>query len=138
MFIDSSAVVAIINAEPGYDDLSRRIEDARGQRYISPLVRFEAATAIARSRSGQRRPTASDLETASSIVASFCDRLRVQEITITPTIGNKALDAAASYGKYTGNIADLNFGDCFSYACAKAYNARLVYKGNDFSKTDLA
>ncbi len=37
-----------------------------------------------------------------------------------------------------GHKADLNFGDCFAYACAKAHRLSLLYKGNDFSQTDLA
>ena len=46
--------------------------------------------------------------------------------------------AAALYGKAVGHPADLNFGDCFAYACAKAHTTTLIYKGDDFAKTDLA
>jgi len=35
-------------------------------------------------------------------------------------------------------VANLNFGDCLSYACAKVHNARLLFKGHDFSQTDIA
>lgn len=48
-----------------------------------------------------------------------------------------ALDAYAKYGR-GHHAAGLNMGDCFAYACAKANDARLLYKGNDFAKTDLA
>jgi len=48
-----------------------------------------------------------------------------------------ALDAYTRYGKGMGHPAQLNFGDCFSYALAKALNAPLLYKGDDFSKTDV-
>ena len=54
------------------------------------------------------------------------------------TIGDKALAVAACYGKFVGHEADLNFGDCFAYACAKAFNSPLLYKGDDFAKTDMA
>jgi ribonuclease VapC len=43
-----------------------------------------------------------------------------------------------AYGKTIGHPADLNFGDCFSYACAKTLNLSLLCKGNDFTQTDLA
>jgi len=46
--------------------------------------------------------------------------------------------AYARYGKGTGHPAQLNFGDCFSYAAAKRVGAPLLYKGADFSHTDLA
>ena len=49
-----------------------------------------------------------------------------------------ALLAFERYGKGTGHPAQLNMGDCFAYACAKANGARLLYKGDDFSQTDLA
>lgn len=48
-----------------------------------------------------------------------------------------ALDAYQHYGKGR-HPAKLNMGDCFAYACAKANDARLLYKGNDFVHTDLA
>lgn len=46
--------------------------------------------------------------------------------------------ASGTYGKLIGHEADLNFGDCFAYACAKALGMPLLYKGNDFARTDLA
>ena len=50
---------------------------------------------------------------------------------------DEAIRAAARYGK-GHHPARLNMGDCFAYACAKTNDARLLYKGDDFSKTDLA
>jgi len=138
MFIDASAIVAIINNEPGSDEIVRRIEDHPKKRFVSPMVRFEATTAIARSRSGARLPTPEQLNAAEAIVDNFCEKIEASDISISAAVGRKALDAARRYGKITGHEADLNFGDCFAYACASAYRARLVYKGSDFSKTDLA
>ena len=48
-----------------------------------------------------------------------------------------ARDAFAHYGKGQGHPAQLNFGDCISYALAKAENAPLLYKGGDFAQTDV-
>ena len=137
MFIDASAIVAMIVGEPGADEIVRRIEDHKGQRYVSPLVRFESVASIARIRSGDRKPTPEQFEAAEAVLDEFIDALKAEEITITPSIGHTALVAARTYGKQVGHEADLNFGDCFSYACATEYDARLIYKGNDFSKTDL-
>jgi uncharacterized protein with PIN domain len=66
---------------------------------------------------------------------------RGPDTTITAfsnAIGDKALDAAMTHGNAVGHQADLNLGDCFAYACAKAYRMRLIYKGDDFARTDLA
>lgn len=64
--------------------------------------------------------------------------MSTQDIMISVEIGNGAIDASMKYGKALGHKADLNFGDCFAYACAKANRLALLYKGNDFSLTDLA
>lgn len=56
-------------------------------------------------------------------------------------IGERELDLAAKayaeFGKGR-HAAALNMGDCFAYACAKANRARLLFKGDDFAKTDIA
>jgi len=75
---------------------------------------------------------------AQAAVDAFIEDLDAEEIAITPEIGRRALDACASYGKAVGHAADLNFGDCFAYACAKQLGAPLIYKGGDFARTDLA
>lgn len=48
------------------------------------------------------------------------------------------LDAYQRFGKRSGHPAHLNMGDCFAYACARTNGARLLYKGDDFARTDLA
>jgi ribonuclease VapC len=48
-----------------------------------------------------------------------------------------AAEARTRYGKGTGHPAQLNFGDCFSYALAKTRNLPLLFKGDDFSHTDI-
>ncbi len=138
MFIDASAIVAILNREPGADEIVRRIDDHKGERLVSPLVRFEAVAALARSRSGALRPTPEQFEAAEKIIEAFCDSIDAREVSVTPEIGQGALLAARTYGKFVGHAADLNFGDCYAYACACTHEARLVYKGDDFAKTDLA
>ena len=130
--------MAILNCEPGYEALLWQIEKYKNRRYVSPLVRFEAVVALARAHSGKVRPTSEQLKRSESYVNEFCDRVEAQDISITPQIGLMAIQVARRYGKFVGHEANLNFGDCFTYACASAQNASIVYKGNDFSKTDLA
>ncbi len=139
MFIDASAIVAILLREPGYEDLARRIEDSQEPLYTSPLARFEASVSLARAYSGLHKKPSPDLvRKCAGVVTEFLDEIEAKDILISSSIGNSAIKAATEYGKAVGHPADLNFGDCFAYACAKAYRLKLVYKGNDFAQTDLA
>ncbi|HEY4924351.1 MAG TPA: type II toxin-antitoxin system VapC family toxin [Roseiarcus sp.] len=140
MFLDASAIVAILNDEPGVEEIKRRLDAAAGPFLVSPLALFESTTAIARARSaGAKKPVdAKAIAQAKAVVAAFVEDLGAREIIISGDIGRKAVEAAGRYGKVVGHQAALNFGDCFAYACAKAYRAPLLYKGEDFSQTDLA
>ncbi len=138
MFIDASAIIAILNREQGYEEIVKCIADQECGRYVSPLVRFEATAALARSRSGATRPDFHRHELAEQIVETFCDDIEVRNIDITRAIGQRANLAARTYGKMVGHEADLNFGDCFAYACAQACGSRLIYRGDDFARTDMA
>lgn len=139
MFLDASVIVAILNREPGYEEITRRIEDSTDPLYTSPLSRFEASVSLSRQRSGpMQKPSPEFVQDCATLVDDLIKALSAKDIHITSSIGNAAITAAATYGKAVGHEADLNFGDCFSYACAKAYRLKLIYKGNDFSKTDLA
>lgn len=57
-------------------------------------------------------------------------------IQISAAIGREAIKAFRIYGKGR-HRADLNMGDCFAYACARAYRLPLLFKGNDFVHTDI-
>ncbi|WP_309392418.1 type II toxin-antitoxin system VapC family toxin [Chelatococcus sambhunathii] len=96
----------------------------------SPLALFETALAIA--------PKLRLSHAEAEIRARTYAALDMAVIPITAEIGRLALEAHSRYGKGSRHPARLNFGDCFSYACAKAHNVPLLYKGDDFAKTDLA
>ena len=139
MFIDASVIVAILNREAGYEDLVRRLGDHEGQLFTSPMARYEASVSLARSRSGaQSKPAPALVDACAALVSEFMRELAARDIHITGSIGDGAIRAAAEYGKIVGHPADLNFGDCFAYACARAYRLKLIYKGEDFKQTDLA
>lgn len=66
----------------------------------------------------------------------FLREAQIEEIEITPAVGVLAVDCFTRFGKGR-HQARLNFADCLSYACAKAHGARLLFKGDDFAKTDI-
>ena len=79
----------------------------------------------------QRNDAAAAVDRLLAALGSEC-------LTISDSIGTEALTAAQTYGRCVGHPAALNFGDCFAYACAKYQRMSLLYKGDDFAKTDLA
>ena len=142
MFLDASAIIAIILREPDAGHLLRKMESAE-KLYFSPSSAFEATVAIAHRKSvaerGDQAPTPPTLiDQCQTIVMGFLAELKAVEIPLDTGIRALAIKAARDYGRYVGHPAELNFGDCFSYACAKAYRVPLLYKGNDFSQTDMA
>ncbi|TPJ54275.1 type II toxin-antitoxin system VapC family toxin [Mesorhizobium sp. B2-7-1] len=136
MFVDASAIVAILNQEPGWEELSKQLSGPVDF-YVSAMVRFEATQALARAGAGPRKPTAEALLKARDLVYQFIVEIGGENVPIGEEIGSRAIDASAHYGKAVGHQADLNLGDCFAYACAKALGIPLLYKGNDFLLTDL-
>ena len=141
MFLDASALVAILNREPGSDELVKRLEAEAGTRppLFSPLSRFEAIVSLARSRSGKHRSaSAEQIAVAAEAVDLLLAEAGARSVLISDGIGAGALKAAQTYGRAVGHPADLNLGDCFAYACAKGYRSALLYKGDDFARTDLA
>lgn len=139
MFLDASVIVAIIAREPGWQEIVKRLEIADGAFVISPVVRFEAVLGLARKFQQPDKPKSKEaVATANAAVTEFLSAIGSTEIAVTPEIGSVAIDTAMIYGKAVGHPADLNFGDCFSYACTKALDIALAYKGDDFALTDLA
>jgi ribonuclease VapC len=129
MFVDASALVAILAAEPERAAFLRRLEDERA--VTSAIAIFEASHAVARKLS-------LDLRRAREEVDAFLREAEIDVIPITAVIGEGAVDAARRYGKASGHPAKLNMGDCFSYAMARDAGLPLLYKGDDFARTDLA
>ena len=139
MFLDASVIIAIIAREPGWEEIVKRLETSDSDFVISPVSRFEAVLGLARKYNpgGPTRSKATILA-ARAAVDEFLTAIAASAIAISPEIGMAALDAATTCGKAVSHPADLNFGDCFSYACAKTMNIALCYKGDDFALTDLA
>lgn len=141
LFVDASVVVAILSQEQDAGELMGRLERDGGPYYVSAVVRMEATLSLTRrlaEATGKDKPaTAEMMEIARRLVDQFITDLEAREAMISGDVGTKALDAAQQYGKVVNHPAKLNMGDCFAYACAKAYRMRIAYKGDDFGQTDL-
>lgn len=126
MIVDASAIIAILHGESDALAYARAIESAMVAR-MSAVTFAEAAIVI----DAGRNPIAS---------RRFDDIIREAEIAIeavTETHARLAREAYRDFGKGSGHRAGLNFGDCFSYALSKATKEPLLYKGRDFSHTDV-
>lgn len=130
MFVDASALVAILTEEPEGKGFAQAIEEA-AQCSISPLAIFETVLNI-------RRKLAVELDVAIQMTTTFIDEARIAVEPIDRAAGDIALSAFARYGKGRGHPAQLNLGDCFAYAMARRRGVPLLYKGEDFALTDIA
>lgn len=128
MFLDASAIVAILLKEADWEALASKVDSNR-QNITSALSRYEAVLGVVRSRS-------CEIETANILVEHFLDQAKASIISIDDPIGVEALSAFSRFGKGRHKAA-LNMGDCFSYACAKVRRVSLLFKGNDFIHTDI-
>lgn len=125
MILDSSAVIAILRAEPEARDLGLAILSVT-ERRLSAVNYVEAAIVI---------------DSGGDPVASrrFDDFFRTSRVTIetvTPEQAGLARQAYRDFGKGR-HKAGLNLGDCFAYALAKERNEPLLFKGTDFKHTDI-
>ncbi|HWK47789.1 MAG TPA: type II toxin-antitoxin system VapC family toxin [Stellaceae bacterium] len=130
MFVDASAIVAILTREAEADLLVERLEQADAP-ITSAIAVFEAVLGICRKRQG-------DIDETTRDVTDFLSIANITLVPIGPEEAGTALDAFARYGKGRGHPAQLNLGDCFAYAVAKNRRTSLLFKGDDFTKTDVA
>lgn len=128
MFIDASAIVAMMTNESDAMSLSARLM-AADSRMTSPMALWEAS--VAYSRIFGLEPKAALRE-----VEAYIRPLEIEVIAIAPTMTATAIEAYQRFGKGR-HPAGLNFGDCFAYACARHLDMPLLYKGDDFSRTDI-
>ena len=127
MIIDASALVAILRAEPEQEAFAAIVARAGGGR-LSAASYLETAIVIDRARDPI---TSRALDTFLTANAISVEPVSVQQARI-------ARDAWRDFGKGSGHPAQLNFGDCLTYALAKDRDEPLLFKGDDFSHTDLA
>jgi ribonuclease VapC len=125
MIVDTSALVAIALEEPDADLMLRKLFGTPVRR-ISAGTWMELSTVIIR-----RHPAKAPL------VEALLQRLNLIIEDVTSEQAKLGKEAYRAYGRGTGSRARLNFGDCFSYALAKATGEPLLFKGDDFAQTDI-
>jgi ribonuclease VapC len=127
LIVDTSAFIAILRGEPDADRYVDALAGATGPR-VSAGTYLETAIVV----DANRDPVLS---------GRLDELLVVNRVTIDAVTARHAETARQAYrdfGKGSGHAAGLNFGDCFAYALARDTGEPLLYKGNDFSLTDIA
>ncbi len=126
MIIDTSAVIAVLNQEDDWGEY-----DAAPREASAPLM--SAATYVGLGLVVDRVGDPS--------ISRRLDRLLeawgVEVVALTASQARTARAAHRDYGRGSGHPARLNLGDCFAYALAADSGQPLLFKGEDFSKTDI-
>jgi ribonuclease VapC len=130
MFVDTSAIISILSREDDADNLVLSIEST-SIKVTSALVYLEATMRLS------TKLAIEPLKVA-EILNEFLEEARIGIVPIDGPMAKIAVEAFSAYGKGRGHPAQLNLGDCLSYACARSGGMPLLYKGSDFSKTDMA
>lgn len=125
MVIDTSALVAILQDEPERGAFNKAIEAA--DRRSMSVVSFVEASMILEARFGPDGVRALDLVIA---------KAGIELVPVDAEQAHAARIAFRAYGKRR-HPAGLNFGDCFAYALARTLGEPLLFKGSDFSLTDV-
>ncbi|HEY4126100.1 MAG TPA: type II toxin-antitoxin system VapC family toxin [Rhizomicrobium sp.] len=126
MIADTSALIAILRQEDEaglFAEIAGNAENI----YVSAANWFEAAIVADRFRD----------PTVGRRFDEICRELSLAIVPLDETQARIAREAYRDFGKGSGHKAQLNFGDCFAYALAKSMNEPLLFKGNDFSHTDV-
>ncbi len=127
MIVDSSALAAILKQEPKWEDLLQALTAELSVKRLSAANYLETAIVVDANRS--------------PLLSRRLDALLADtDVTVEPVTREQAEIARAAYrdfGKGSGHPASLNFGDCFAYALAKDKREPLLFKGDDFSRTDV-
>jgi ribonuclease VapC len=127
--VDSSAIIAIFRQEDDAEGYARRIA-ADDEPIVSAANLLETSIVLR----GLKKIAPEKAE------RWLDDFIRAAGIRIEPVTANQAQAARVAhlrFGKGTGHGAALNYGDCFAYALAKAMDAALLCKGEDFPMTDI-
>lgn len=125
MIVDTSAALAIVLGEPGFEVLATAISASETRRISA--ASFLEASIVAETRAGDRG------------LRQFDSFIRESELAVEPVTHEHALIAREGFSRYGKgrHPAGLNFGDCFAYALAKSTGEPLLFKGEDFRQTDI-
>jgi ribonuclease VapC len=127
MVIDTSALVAILLAEPEASCMLDAIAESRVRLLGSPTL--VEATAVMLGRKGESGRVA---------LEALVGELELEIVPLSAGAAKVAADAYAEYGRGVGHPGVLNFGDCLAYGVAIELGEPLLFKGDDFAQTDVA
>lgn len=125
MILDSSAVIAIVQAEPEAERFLNAIVASREVGISAPTA-LEVSIVVMKAE-----------PRAVARVESFLDEAGVTILAFDAEHARSAQDAYRRFGRLSGHPARLNFGDCISYAAASVLRRPLLFKGDDFIHTDV-
>lgn len=128
IFADVSALIAIIADEAEAGHFSDVLE--------ADPVRLCSALSVWETVAGLCRSYMFSIPSAREHVGRFLEIADIKFVPIGEREFEVATDAYAQFGKGR-HPAGLNMGDCYAYACAKVHGAKLLFKGDDFGKTDV-
>lgn len=126
MVVDSSALVAILLREPEAAAFTAAVLDAP-RRLVGAPSYLETVMVLV----GRHGPP------ARGVVDRFVVEIGAEVVAFTPDQARRAAEAFMRYGKGRGHPANLNFGDCCSYALAAETGSPSLFKGDDFAHTDI-
>jgi ribonuclease VapC len=125
MTVDSSALIAVLFAEPGHLELVDRMLGADHVRVGAPTLAETSLVFMGR----RGRQSASEVD-------ELVKELGITVVAFGEAEWRAAVDAFARFGRGR-HRASLNFGDCLAYASAAAAGDSLLYVGDDFRHTDV-
>ena len=128
MIVDTSAVTAILKEEQDAPRFLRAVAISTQPKRMSAANYLEAGIVVDANRNPLLSRRLDDLIVQTGIEVE----------AVTPQQADIARAAYRDFGKGSGHPARLNFGDCFAYALAKSMREPLLFKGDDFSHTDVA
>jgi ribonuclease VapC len=125
MIVDTSVLIAILKQEEEAKEFSDLLESQPSKLSVASYVEAGVVADVARDGVISRR------------LDELIRQAGIQLVPVSVEQGRLAREAYRDFGRGSGHPAKLNFGDCFSYALAKESGEELLFKGDDFSKTDV-
>lgn len=126
MIVDTSAIVAVVVREPGYEDVLDKLTHPGTSSAIGSPTAAELGLVLSARLGGDARP----------LVVGLLDQFEIATVQFGDAHWRTAVGAFSTYGRGRHRAA-LNFGDCMAYAVASLADEPLLFAGDDFVHTDL-
>jgi ribonuclease VapC len=126
MIVDSSALVAVVFQEPGYEIIIDKLVESSAIGIGTPTLVETGIVLDARLRKDSR-----------FLLTRMLDEFNIVEVPFGESHWRESLVAYRRFGRGR-HRANLNFGDCLSYAVARLASEPLLFVGKDFAATDLS